>query len=381
VAGLAAFVALAALHLPAVAVAQAPEDRSTFKVVGYLAGWGNQDFQQVDVTRLTHLNYAFANIRDGEVWVGDAIDGVALSPARLDAAVALRERNPQLKVLLSVGGWTWSKDFSDVALTPESRAKFAASAARVAREHRLDGIDLDWEYPGQIGDNNKFRPEDKENFTLLLQAVREALDDLARREDHPPYLLTIASGANDAYLAHTNLGEAQRYLDFINVMTYDFHHGLDYVAGHHSNLRRSRAAGASEISVVDAVQGHLQAGVPAAKLVVGVPFYGRQWRGVPPQQHGLYQRGTTTGEIIAYRDIAEKYLGNPQFVVHWDAAAEAPYLHSAADQIIVTYDTPEALRRKVRYVREQGLAGLMFWEYSLDRQGELLGAIADELAK
>src|SRR5262249_27342529 len=137
--------------------------------------------------------------------------------------------------ILSIGGWGWSKNFSDAALSDTSRLNFASSAATTVKRFGLDGIDIDWEYPGQIGDGNIFRAEDKENFTLILKALRSELNLLtASTGNH--YLLTVAAGADTSFLSHTNMKEAQKYLDYVNLMTYDFKDEGDPIAGHHTNL-------------------------------------------------------------------------------------------------------------------------------------------------
>lgn len=347
-----------------------------YKVVGYVAGWSKLDYDAIDVTKLTHINYAFANVSpEGEVIFGGVIDGIELSVEHFRRLNSLKKKNPNLKLMISVGGWTWSKNFSDAALTEQSREKFSASAVKLMKDNSLDGVDVDWEYPGQIGDNNKFRPEDNANFTLLMKSLRKHLDrqsDADGRQGDNRYLLTIATGADAAYIKHTTMGEVQKYLDFLNIMTYDFHHGLHHQSGHHGNLNRSKVEGATQINVKDSVQGHIDAGVPAEKIVLGIPFYGRRWKGVPATNHGLYQKGTSTGEIVPYKDVL---AAKPSFTEHWDDDAKAAYLHDAEKGQIITYDTPRSIRLKTEYLKEKGLGGVMFWEYSYDNTGALLNAV------
>ncbi len=151
-----------------------PQSRE-YMVVGYVAGFRSYDFSQIDATRLTHINYAFANIIDGQVMFGsDKIDDNERNSDDIRALTALKEVNPELKVLVSVGGWGWSGNFSDAALSDSSRERFAVSAAAFVREHELDGIDLDWEYPNHPGAGNIFRPEDVHNFTLHAGVCKEA---------------------------------------------------------------------------------------------------------------------------------------------------------------------------------------------------------------
>ena len=167
---------------------------SEYMVVGYVAGFRSYDFSKIDATRLTHINYAFANIIDGQVMFGsDKIDDTEMNSNDIRALTALKKVNPELKVLVSVGGWGWSGNFSDAALTDSSRERFAVSAAAFVREHDLDGIDLDWEYPNHPGAGNIYRPEDVHNFTLMLGCVRKHLDSLSAEQGRKEgYLLTIA---------------------------------------------------------------------------------------------------------------------------------------------------------------------------------------------
>src|SRR4029077_6873502 len=125
----------------------------------------------------------------------------------------LKEKNPLLKILISIGGWSWSKNFSDAVLSDSSRLAFASSATALVKRFDLDGVDIDWEYPGQIGDGNIYRPEDKENFTLMLRELKNSLNTFTTSSgDH--HVLTIAAGADSSFLSHTNMKEAQKYLDY-----------------------------------------------------------------------------------------------------------------------------------------------------------------------
>lgn len=329
---------------------------------------------EIDATKLTHVNYAFANIREGLM-----VEGFSRDAENFRVLAGLRARHPHLRVLVSVGGWTWSKGFSDVALTPESRRRFALSAVEFVRRHELDGLDVDWEYPGLPGDGNPHRPEDKANFTALLSELRKHLDEAgapgARRS-----LLTIAAGAFPDYLAQTELDEAHEHLDLVNLMTYDFRvPGAEPVSGHHANLR-THPADSRRLSAEQAVKDFLAAGVPAHKLVLGVPFYGRAWAVSPMAGDSVYRPGLAPDPPVEanYTDLARLAL-QEGWARLWDAMAEAPYLWHAGKGLFVTYDDPESLRLKCHFVRERGLRGVMFWEYGADATGTLLGTLFEEL--
>jgi GH18 family chitinase len=328
---------------------------------------------QVRAEKLTHVNYAFANVVGGRV-----VEGGPRDADNLKVLTGLRPYHPHLKVLVSVGGWTWSKGFSDAALTAKSRRVFVASAVDFVRRHDLDGFDVDWEYPGLPGDGNPHRPEDRENFTALMSDLRSALDREGARKGRP-LLLTFAAGASRSFIEHTEMAKVQAVVDFVNLMTYDFRVASPgEPAGHHANLYAS-PADPRQVSADGAVADFLAAGVPASKLVLGVPFYGRAWEGVNSRD-ALYREGRPPGQRIdtSYPSLAG-LAGREGWVRDWDDSARAPFLWNEARKTFVTYEDEESLRLKGRYVREKGLGGVMFWEYHADRSGALLDTLDEAL--
>ena len=352
-----------------------------YNVVAYVAGYRDFDFSTIQAAKITHINYAFANVIGGQVHFDTRIDNTPLKKDDIVKLHALKKINPDLKVLVSVGGWTWSGNFSDAALTEQSRRKFAVSAAAFVETYNLDGIDIDWEYPNQPGADNIHRPEDVWNFTLLLQAVRRELDRLsARRKSGKHYLLTIATGANQRYVENTELGELQRYLDFLNIMTYDFYHGGDHRTGHHSNFRPSSWPDRDKNNVMNAVDLHVKAGVPPRKIHLGIPFYGRKWTAVrSTENQGLFQEAESVGSIIFYHQIVP-CLQDASYQQRWDEAAQAPYLWNPEEATFISYENARSMAAKIQYLKEKGLGGVMFWEYSDDHNGELLDALDKALA-
>jgi chitinase len=249
-------------------------------------------------------------------------------------------------------------------------------------QYRLDGIDIDWEYPNQVGAGNIHREEDIENFTLLMKTTREALDELSASNGQKHYLLTIATGADSAGVSKPRLGEVAKYLDFINIMTYDFYNGLHKTTGHHANLYPSSMNKSRISDVLNSVKLHEESGVPLSKLTVGIPFYGRRWDGVKSnEQHWLYQEAESVGQIMFYRLIAEECLNNEAYIRYWDEAAKAPYLWNEDEKIFISYEDAESIGHKIKYVKEKGLSGVMFWEYSDDYNTQLLDAIHENLIK
>jgi chitinase len=352
-----------------------------YMVVAYVAGYRDFDFATIDVSGITHINYAFGNIRDGEaIFDTTKIDGKNLTPKDIEKLLSLKSKNPELKVLVSVGGWSWSKGFSDAALTAESRLKFAKSCAVFVEEYNLDGIDLDWEYPNQIGAGNIHRPEDVHNFTLMLKEVRTELDKMAAKKSKGKhYLLAIATGADEAYVKNTELGEIHKYIDFLNIMTYDFYNGLHKVNGHHSNFRPSAAPDSDMNSVVNAVDMHINAGFPAEQINLGIPFYGRIWKGVKSDgKQILFQEAETVGMGIDYINFYQNINANG-FKRFWDDSAKAPFLWNQEEKTFISYEDVESIQYKIEYLKQKGLAGVMFWEYSADYNKVLLDALVENL--
>jgi chitinase len=341
-----------------------------FRIVAYVAGWSMPP--AIHAEKLTHVDFAFARITaDGRV---------ALTDPQLEAAlirlVTLRKSNPNLKIIISVGGWT-ADGFSNAALTDASRKAFAASAVELVRKYSLDGVDIDWEYPGQGIAGIKYRAEDRQNFTRLLQALRASLDVASgqdRRAGDVRYTLTIAS-ADREYFEHTEMAKLHVYLDWLNVMAYDFFNSLTPTTGHHAGLYKSALAAASDRDADSSIRQHLAAGIPPGKLVLGVAFYGRGFTGVRPINHGINQPYARFEAEHSYAELRQQLISGKGFVRGWDDGAKAPYLWNAETKTFITYDDPESLAVKADYVREHHLGGMMFWELSQDYDDELLDVI------
>jgi len=383
-----------------------PPPPGSGRIVGYFTAWSvygrNYHVADIQADRLTHINYAFANISaSGECALGDPYadidkfyDGDSWDTGALRGSFhqlqKLKQAHPHLRTLISVGGWTWSAHFSDVALTDASRQKFAASCVAFMDQYGFDGIDIDWEYPVGGGlASNTYRPEDRHNYTLLMRELRRQLDELgSARGAH--YLLTIAAPAGPGTYAHLEIGELAAALDWINLMTYDFHGSWDPITNFNAPLEATTADPSSDpdvrahFNVASAVEGYLAGGAPADKIVVGVPFYGRGWQGVANVDHGLYQShtgvpmGTWEAGVFDYSDIAANYV--PSYTRYFHEEAKVPWLYDPATGIMISYDDPDSLGRKAAYVRDRGLGGVMFWELSGDDDaGALLGALNAEL--
>jgi chitinase len=366
--------AVLAIVLAAAASPAAWAQPSGFAIIGYVFP-RERELQpsEIDAAKLTHVNYAFANLKNGLL-----VEGFAKDAFNLRVLTGLRQANPDLRILVSVGGWTWSKGFSDMALTAEGRRRFCESAVAYVRRHDLDGVDVDWEYPGLPGDDNPHRPEDRENFTVLMTELRAALDRAAAGRPRR-LLLTFAAGAFPDFIAKTEMPKVQAVVDFVNLMTYDFGGPGAGGRARHNAALRAAIDDPDALSAERAVRDFLAAGVPAGKLVLGVPFYGRAWEveGDYGPLHAPGKRATALTDT-GYHALRE-LPGRDGWLRLWDDAAQAPWLWHPARRLFVSYEDPRSLRLKTRLVREAGLGGVMFWEYFSDRSGDLLGTLYGEL--
>ena len=410
--------------------------------------------------KLTFLNYSFGNVYNrggkyvcdatinkaeaggqdgGDAWAvyqkgfgaGESVDGVAdkygwdkwddprqgkAGPLKgnLNQLKKLKAKNPNLKTLISLGGWTWSKWFSAAAATPELRQALVSSCIDVwikgnipfdsgsnaggsyvdpatgktvnSAEGVFDGIDIDWEYPAVQGiGTNTVSPADKQNNTLLMQEFRKQLDELSKTTGKK-YLLTVAIGAGDEKIAATEPAEYSKYLDWINIMSYDFNGGWDAQGptDFQSNLYQDPASPrtvdpktgkVSKYYTDAAVKDLIARGTPAAKLHIGVPFYGRGWTGVKNVNNGLYQTATGAAKGTYEAGIEDyKVLKN---------APGTEYIHPVTQQTyrfdgstFWSYDTPRDIKLKADYAKKMGLGGIFSWEADGDTAtGELVEAM------
>ncbi|HWE49240.1 MAG TPA: glycoside hydrolase family 18 protein, partial [Bryobacteraceae bacterium] len=306
---------------------------------------------EIAAQKLTRINYAFANIQNGVM-----VDGFPTDAANFAALNALKQQNSSLTVLVSVGGWLWSGNFSDAVLTEQSRKAFIDSVVAFIEKYKLDGLDIDWEYPGQAGAGNRFRPEDKENYTEVLKELRHRFDQ-EEKTLHRRLYLSIATGSDMNWLEHTEMAQVQKYVDTVNLMAYDYYEpGSEPTTGHNAPLFTS-PRDPKHVSADESVRAYEQAGVPAAKIVLGVPFYGHEWGQVPAGNHGLFQPGKPVPNAFAkYVNITATMLKpDSGFVRYWDSDSAVPYLYSVSAQIFVSYDDPQSLALKGQYALDHKL--------------------------
>ena len=343
------------------------------EVVGYYAGWAAyQGYtpDQLPAEHLTQINYAFARIDPDTLTI--ALENPAHDKKNLAALRKLRQQNGHLKLLISVGGWSDSQHFSDAAATAARREAFAASCVDFVVAQGLDGVDLDWEYPVSGGAPGTIhRPADKQNFTKLLQELRTRLDRQGRR-DGKDYSLTIAGAADSWYLNQIEAVKVADIVDHIFLMGYDLHGPWDTYADFNAPLYTpSGASPQGKSSIADSVQAYLDKGIPAEKLVLGMPLYGYAYQGVSSQNNGLYST-YTSAKSVSYRTLKKNYLSNAAYRQYRHQEAQVPYLYGS--RTFISYDDAESLAAKAALARSRDLGGIGFWELSQDDGGELTAA-------
>ncbi|MFI2346796.1 glycoside hydrolase family 18 protein [Streptomyces sp. NPDC019443] len=404
--------------------------KHSYKRVGYFTQWGvyGRDFQVKDMdtssqaARLTHINYAFGNVSsDGKCFTGsvpgeadawadyarpldaaDSVDGVADTAEQplagnFNQLRELKAKHPGLKVLISLGGWSWSTHFSDASRTPASRKAFVSSCIDLYIKGNLpvdgarggagaaaglfDGVDLDWEWPGSAGDTDTvYRPEDKQNFTALVREFRTQLDTLGKKGRKHYELTAFVPTAPAKIDAGFEVRKIMRDLDFVNLQGYDFH-----VSGEKTTAQQSALYARGDFSVDQTVRDWQRRGAPARKLVMGMPFYGQGWTGVTGGGDGLGRPATAPAPATwaaGYEDYKalKKLADSGTYTLHRDRRGGHAWLFDGTT--LWTYDDPQVLRAKTSYIREHGLGGAMFWSLDGDTaDGELMTAVDRGLSR
>lgn len=352
-------------------MAWASPPAANYRIVGYVLD--ASPLPRISANKLDVINYAFARVEPS----GSVVFPSPIADQTLATLTALRKIHPSLKVIVSIGGWG-ADYFSDVALTQATRQRMADSVAALIEKHDVDGIDIDWEYPTLPGAGISHRPEDKRNFSLMLETLRARLDQLGKAHGGHHYFLTIAA-ADSEFVAGIELARVSRSLDWFNLMTYDFHQSLTPTTGHHAGLHLSAVAPADDRAGDKAVAQFIAAGVSAMKLNLGAAFYGRAFTGVDPAHDGLQQKYAKYVGDPSWRDLVANYIDKNGYVRHWDEQAQAPYLWNATTRTFVSYEDPQSLRAKADFIKAKGLGGVMYWEQSLDRDEELLDVLNTSL--
>lgn len=325
-------------------------NKKDFAVIGYYAGRATM-IDSFEVEKLTHLIFCFCHLRGNQLAVSNARDS-----ATIIRMVALKTRNPSLKIILSLGGWGGCQTCSTVFSTAKGRRKFARSVRVLNQFFGTDGIDIDWEYPTIEGfPGHPYSPDDKPNFTALVTQLRKKLGNNNQ--------ISFAAGGFSKFIDSSLVWKkVMKKVDRVNIMSYDLVHGFSTISGHHTPLYSTPK---QTESTDNAVQKLLAIGVNPGKIVIGAAFYGRYFEVSDTLNNGLYQP-TKFYHGISYRSFADSINQANGFVQYWDSVAKAPYAFNAQRKLLATYDDTSSIKLKTEYVRKYKLNGIMFWQLADD---------------
>jgi len=365
------------------------DNPSPINVMGYyMAPRENYRPQDLPLEKLTHIIFSFTEVIENEMQFRNFASG-----EKLALLVDQKINHPHLKVMIACGGWGGSGGFSDMASSVENREKFVESAIGFIEEYNLDGLDMDWEYPGMYGAGNPYKPEDRENFTHLMRELREAMDATGKK-----LVLTFASAGWKNYYNYVDLGEVMKYANYMNVMTYDNVGGGTPYTAHHTNLgwvkpehvKNTPAESISEERGYDLdprsaekiISFCIDKGVDPKQIVIGGAFYGKGWEGVPSDNNGLYQSHEGGFRVGSYPTIIKEFENKNGYVRYWDPVAKAPYLYNKEERKFITYEDKKSIKLKTQYAIEKGLGGIMFWQLRSDAEKDgLLDAIHEVVSE
>jgi chitinase len=342
------------------------QKKSSFCVTGYFAG-RTEYLDSFPVGKLTHIIFSFGHLKGNHLSINNAGD-----TATIRKMVLLKRKYPELKVILSLGGWGGCKDCSDVFSTEKGRKEFAMSVKNLTDYYKTDGIDLDWEYPSIQGyPGHKYQPADRENFTALIIALRKAL---GRKKE-----ISFAAGGFDQFVNNSIEWEkVMKVADKVYVMSYDLIHGFSRETGHHTPLYSTSHQSLSADHAIKLIKAR---GVAPGKIVIGAAFYARMFQVNDTVNHGLYRPGSFY-RGVSYSRLYDSISADRGFLQFRDEEAKASYAFNSARKIFVTYDDQSSIAEKTRYAVNNRLGGIMFWQLMDDRsENGLLQAIKETLIK
>lgn len=342
------------------------QQNQQYKIIAYYTGNG-EAIKQWPVNKLTHIIYSFLKIQNDTLTCHNEKQENSLRQL-----VDLKKSHPQLKIMVSVGGWSGCSFCSDLFASDEHRKTFAKTTVALFKQYGIDGLDLDWEYPAIEGfPGHKYDSADKNNFTKLIKTLREEMGN--------NYLLTFAAGGFEKYIEQSiDWDTVIPLVDFVNLMTYDLVGGYATVTGHHTLLHDYRPG---QESVGKCVNLLLDKNVPADKLIIGAAMYARVWEQVPDINHGLYQPGKFK-RGVSYWEFKNYFSDSSGYTYYWDRKAKAPYQYNRSQNLFATFDNKRSIKAKSKYIRRKKLGGIMFWELLQDlKEGGLVAEMERQLNK
>lgn len=328
-------------------IAQQPP---AYHVIAYYTGDG-ETIKQYPVEKLTHIILSFLKISNDTLTFRNKEQETALQQL-----VELKQRNPRLKIMVSIGGWGGCPQCSDLFASEMHRTTFAQTTVALFKQYGVDGIDLDWEYPTISGyPGHKYAPEDKDNFTALIKALRHEMKN--------QYILSFAAGGFTKFLEESvDWNSIMPDLDFVNLMTYDLTSGASKTTGHHTPLHNNKI---QKQSASNCIQWLIDHKVPPKKLVMGAAFYARVWENVPPENNGLYQPGIFK-QSVHFKNANSFFNDTSGYKYYFDKQAKAPYRYHPIKKMFATFDDKRSLKEKTKYIRRNRLGGIMFWQLTQD---------------
>nr|CAD7394198.1 unnamed protein product [Timema cristinae] len=326
-------------------------------------GAGKFTPDNIDATLCTHVIYAFATLKDHKLAPGDEKD-----IDMYEKVVALREKNPDIQILLAIGGWAFgSTPFKELTSNVFRMNQFVYEAIELLREYKFNGLDVDWEYPRGA--------DDRAAYVNLLKELRLAFEGETKTSGEPRLLLTAAVPASfEAIAAGYDVPEISKYLDFINVMTYDFHGQWERQVGHNSPLfpLESTTSYQKKLTVDFSAREWVKQGAPKEKLMIGMPTYGRSFTlidptkfdiGAPASGGGVAGKYTGEAGFMSYYEVCD-FLHAENTTLVWDNEQQVPFAYRK-DQW-VGFDDERSLKTKMSWLKEEGFGGIMIWSVDMD---------------
>ncbi len=336
--------------------------QSPYKIIAYYTGNG-EAIRQWPVDKLTHIIFSFLKVQNDTLGFRNE-----KQESSLRQLVELKKNYPQLKIMVSIGGWGGCAFCSEMFASAKRRQLFAKTTVALFKHYGIDGLDLDWEYPAIEGyPGHTYTTTDKNNFTELVKELRQQMGN--------DFLLTFAAGGFVKYLEQSIDWDAVMPLvNFVNLMTYDLVGGYATITGHHTPLEDYMPG---QESTAKCVEWLLDKKVPSQKLIIGTAMYARVWENVPGTNHGLYQTGKFK-QSVAFSEFSNYFGRSSGYTYYWDKKAKAPYQYNAAKKLFATFDDKKSITAKTTYIRRKKLGGIMFWELGQDLKQD---GVVEEMTK
>ena len=327
------------------------QQKQPYKIIAYATG-NASSLTQYPLGKLSHIIYSFLKIQTDTLTFRDSTQ-----ESNVRQLVALKQNYPQLKIMVSVGGWSGCSFCSDLFADSVHRQNFAKTSVALFKQYGIDGLDLDWEYPAIEGfPGHKYDTADRNHFTELVRTIRQEMGK--------DYLLSFAAGGFEKYLEQSvDWAQVMPMIDFVNLMTYDLVGGYATITGHHTLLRGYMQGQESASNCVDWL---LDKKMPANKIIIGAAMYARVWENVPSTNHGLYQPGVFK-RGVAYNDFTNYFSDSLGYKYYWDKKAKAPYRYSKSQHLFATFDDKRSIKEKTKFIKKNKLGGIMFWELVQDK--------------